>query len=159
MEVTFPIYKKEDKDHDYHTIDGLSFLTEDIVGKWGSSSIPQLFYLQYPLFTVICPIIVFSHAYNMALGMARLLSLSTTLVVIYTEIISKDWGCDDALSSWDESFQEIFNGNQYDWKNSLILIVKMQNSVPINHLEMIVIVLLSEYELSYWVKDNYMHAL
>lgn len=34
MEITFPIYKKEDKEHDYHTIDGLSFLTDDIVGKW-----------------------------------------------------------------------------------------------------------------------------
>lgn len=33
MEITFPIYKKEDKDHDYRTIDGLSFLTDDIVGK------------------------------------------------------------------------------------------------------------------------------
>lgn len=33
MEITFPIYKKEDKDHDYHTIDGLSFLTDDIVGE------------------------------------------------------------------------------------------------------------------------------
>lgn len=41
MEITFPIYKKEDKDHDYHTIDGLSFLTDDIVGKWGSYSIPE----------------------------------------------------------------------------------------------------------------------
>ncbi|XP_010731867.3 leucine-rich repeat and WD repeat-containing protein 1 isoform X2 [Larimichthys crocea] len=33
MEITFPIYKKEDKDHDYHTIDGLSFLTDDIVAS------------------------------------------------------------------------------------------------------------------------------
>lgn len=33
MEITFPIYKKEDKDHDYHTVDGLSFLNDDIVGK------------------------------------------------------------------------------------------------------------------------------
>lgn len=33
MEITFPIYKEEYKDHDYHTIDGLSFLTDDIVGK------------------------------------------------------------------------------------------------------------------------------
>ncbi|XP_065819441.1 leucine-rich repeat and WD repeat-containing protein 1 isoform X2 [Labrus bergylta] len=33
MEVTFPIYKKEDKDNDYHTIDGLSFLTDDIVAS------------------------------------------------------------------------------------------------------------------------------
>ncbi|XP_019952727.2 leucine-rich repeat and WD repeat-containing protein 1 isoform X1 [Paralichthys olivaceus] len=33
MEITFPIYKKEDKDHDYHTVDGLSFLTNDIVAS------------------------------------------------------------------------------------------------------------------------------
>ncbi|XP_068187134.1 leucine-rich repeat and WD repeat-containing protein 1 isoform X2 [Antennarius striatus] len=33
MEITFPIYKKEDKNHDYHTVDGLSFLTEDIVAS------------------------------------------------------------------------------------------------------------------------------
>ncbi|XP_036974718.1 leucine-rich repeat and WD repeat-containing protein 1 isoform X1 [Acanthopagrus latus] len=33
MEISFPIYKKEDKDHDYHTIDGLSFLTDDIVAS------------------------------------------------------------------------------------------------------------------------------
>lgn len=33
MEITFPIYKKEDKDHDYHMVDGLSFLNDDIVGK------------------------------------------------------------------------------------------------------------------------------
>ncbi|XP_059207631.1 leucine-rich repeat and WD repeat-containing protein 1 isoform X2 [Centropristis striata] len=33
MEITFPIYKNEDKDHDYHTIDGLSFLTDDIVAS------------------------------------------------------------------------------------------------------------------------------
>ncbi|XP_068572539.1 leucine-rich repeat and WD repeat-containing protein 1 [Cebidichthys violaceus] len=33
MEITFPIYKKEDKDHNYHTIDGLSFLTDDIVAS------------------------------------------------------------------------------------------------------------------------------
>lgn len=33
MEITFPVYKKEDKDHDYHTIDGLSFLTDDIVAS------------------------------------------------------------------------------------------------------------------------------
>lgn len=32
VEVTFPIYE-EDKDHVYRTIDGLSFLTDDIVGK------------------------------------------------------------------------------------------------------------------------------
>ncbi|XP_034744926.1 leucine-rich repeat and WD repeat-containing protein 1 isoform X1 [Etheostoma cragini] len=33
MEITFPIYKKEDNCHDYHTIDGLSFLTDDIVAS------------------------------------------------------------------------------------------------------------------------------
>ncbi|KAK2828370.1 hypothetical protein Q5P01_019404 [Channa striata] len=33
MEITFPIYEKEDKDDDYHTIDGLSFLTDDIVAS------------------------------------------------------------------------------------------------------------------------------
>uniref|UniRef100_A0A8D0D3B7 Leucine-rich repeat and WD repeat-containing protein 1 n=1 Tax=Sander lucioperca TaxID=283035 RepID=A0A8D0D3B7_SANLU len=33
MEITFPIYKKEDEHHDYHTIDGLSFLTDDIVAS------------------------------------------------------------------------------------------------------------------------------
>ncbi|XP_062289242.1 leucine-rich repeat and WD repeat-containing protein 1 isoform X1 [Scomber scombrus] len=33
MEITFPIYKKEDKDNDYHTVDGLSFLTDDIVAS------------------------------------------------------------------------------------------------------------------------------
>ncbi|XP_068456836.1 leucine-rich repeat and WD repeat-containing protein 1 isoform X2 [Clinocottus analis] len=33
MEITFPIYRKEDKDHDYHTVDGLSFLTDDIVAS------------------------------------------------------------------------------------------------------------------------------
>ncbi|XP_070699871.1 leucine-rich repeat and WD repeat-containing protein 1 [Pempheris klunzingeri] len=33
MEITFPIYQKEDKDHDYHTVDGLSFLTDDIVAS------------------------------------------------------------------------------------------------------------------------------
>nr|XP_046266288.1 leucine-rich repeat and WD repeat-containing protein 1 isoform X2 [Scatophagus argus] len=33
MEITFPIYKKEDEEHDYHTIDGLSFLTDDIVAS------------------------------------------------------------------------------------------------------------------------------
>ncbi|KAK1883151.1 Leucine-rich repeat and WD repeat-containing protein 1 [Dissostichus eleginoides] len=33
MEITFPVYKKEDKDHDYHTVDGLSFLTDDIVAS------------------------------------------------------------------------------------------------------------------------------
>lgn len=33
MEITFPVYKNEDKEHDYHTIDGLSFLTDDIIGE------------------------------------------------------------------------------------------------------------------------------
>ncbi|KAL3970682.1 hypothetical protein ACER0C_026201 [Sarotherodon galilaeus] len=33
MEITFPIYKKEDKDHNYHTVDGLSFLNDDIVAS------------------------------------------------------------------------------------------------------------------------------
>uniref|UniRef100_UPI0037E733FD leucine-rich repeat and WD repeat-containing protein 1 n=1 Tax=Semicossyphus pulcher TaxID=241346 RepID=UPI0037E733FD len=33
MEITFPIYKKEDKDNDYHTVDGLSFLNDDIVAS------------------------------------------------------------------------------------------------------------------------------
>ncbi|XP_029375327.1 leucine-rich repeat and WD repeat-containing protein 1 [Echeneis naucrates] len=33
IEITFPIYKKEDKDHDYHTVDGLSFLSDDIVAS------------------------------------------------------------------------------------------------------------------------------
>lgn len=36
MEITFPVYKEEDKDHDYHTIDGLSFLTDDVIGECGS---------------------------------------------------------------------------------------------------------------------------
>ena len=42
MEITFPIYKKEDKDHDYHTVDGLSFLSNDIVGKRSSVSLQDL---------------------------------------------------------------------------------------------------------------------
>ncbi|XP_029030393.1 leucine-rich repeat and WD repeat-containing protein 1 [Betta splendens] len=33
MEITFPIYKKEDKDKSYHTVDGLSFLTDDVVAS------------------------------------------------------------------------------------------------------------------------------
>nr|XP_057943219.1 leucine-rich repeat and WD repeat-containing protein 1 isoform X2 [Doryrhamphus excisus] len=33
VEITFPVYEKEDKDHDYHTVDGLSFLTDDIVAS------------------------------------------------------------------------------------------------------------------------------
>ncbi|XP_061608966.1 leucine-rich repeat and WD repeat-containing protein 1 [Phyllopteryx taeniolatus] len=32
-EVTFPVYEKEDKDLNYHTVDGLSFLTDDIVAS------------------------------------------------------------------------------------------------------------------------------
>ncbi|KAM6970043.1 leucine-rich repeat and WD repeat-containing protein 1 [Aplochiton taeniatus] len=33
MEITFPIYDNEDKEHNYHTIDGLQFLSEDIVAS------------------------------------------------------------------------------------------------------------------------------
>ncbi|TSP36095.1 Leucine-rich repeat and WD repeat-containing protein 1 [Bagarius yarrelli] len=33
MEIVFPVYKKTDKKNDYRTIDGLSFLTEDIVAS------------------------------------------------------------------------------------------------------------------------------
>ncbi|XP_069001636.1 leucine-rich repeat and WD repeat-containing protein 1 [Embiotoca jacksoni] len=33
MEITFPAYQKEDKDHDYHTVDGLSFLNDDVVAS------------------------------------------------------------------------------------------------------------------------------
>lgn len=33
MEVTFPVYRNEDKDRDYHTIDGLSVLTDDVIGE------------------------------------------------------------------------------------------------------------------------------
>lgn len=33
LEITFPIYRKEDKEHDYHTVDGLCFLTDDIVAS------------------------------------------------------------------------------------------------------------------------------
>uniref|UniRef100_A0A8C7QGH9 Leucine-rich repeat and WD repeat-containing protein 1 n=1 Tax=Oncorhynchus mykiss TaxID=8022 RepID=A0A8C7QGH9_ONCMY len=32
MEITFPVYEK-DTDHDYHTIDGLGFLTNDVVAS------------------------------------------------------------------------------------------------------------------------------
>ncbi|XP_061558999.1 leucine-rich repeat and WD repeat-containing protein 1 isoform X2 [Phycodurus eques] len=32
-EVTFPVYEKEEKDLNYHTVDGLSFLTDDIVAS------------------------------------------------------------------------------------------------------------------------------
>ncbi|KAM3601345.1 uncharacterized protein V6R79_011031 [Siganus canaliculatus] len=33
MEITFPVYKKEDKEHNYHIIDGLSFLSDDLVAS------------------------------------------------------------------------------------------------------------------------------
>uniref|UniRef100_A0A674N4T4 Leucine-rich repeat and WD repeat-containing protein 1 n=1 Tax=Takifugu rubripes TaxID=31033 RepID=A0A674N4T4_TAKRU len=33
MEITFPVYKNKDKDHDYRTIDGLSLLTDDIIAS------------------------------------------------------------------------------------------------------------------------------
>nr|XP_061818823.1 leucine-rich repeat and WD repeat-containing protein 1-like isoform X3 [Nerophis lumbriciformis] len=33
VEITFPVYEEEDKDHDYHTVDGLSFLTDDVVAS------------------------------------------------------------------------------------------------------------------------------
>ncbi|XP_036436805.1 leucine-rich repeat and WD repeat-containing protein 1 [Colossoma macropomum] len=33
MEIVFPVYKKKDKKNDYRTIDGLSFLTDDIVAS------------------------------------------------------------------------------------------------------------------------------
>ncbi|KAM6907167.1 LOW QUALITY PROTEIN: leucine-rich repeat and WD repeat-containing protein 1 [Xenentodon cancila] len=33
LEVTFPIYKKQDEEHDYHTVDGLNFLNDDIVAS------------------------------------------------------------------------------------------------------------------------------
>lgn len=33
MEIVFPVFKKGNKKNNYRTIDGLSFLTEDIVGK------------------------------------------------------------------------------------------------------------------------------
>ncbi|XP_055082753.1 leucine-rich repeat and WD repeat-containing protein 1 [Periophthalmus magnuspinnatus] len=32
-EVTFPVYKEEDSEHDYHTVDGLAFLSDDIVAS------------------------------------------------------------------------------------------------------------------------------
>ncbi|XP_055004872.1 leucine-rich repeat and WD repeat-containing protein 1 isoform X2 [Boleophthalmus pectinirostris] len=32
-EVTFPVYKDKDSEHDYHTVDGLSFLSDDIVAS------------------------------------------------------------------------------------------------------------------------------
>lgn len=33
MEVTFPVYKEEDSENDYHTVDGLAFLSDDIVAS------------------------------------------------------------------------------------------------------------------------------
>lgn len=33
MEIVFPVYKKKDKKNTYRTIDGLSFLSDDIVGE------------------------------------------------------------------------------------------------------------------------------
>ncbi|XP_078786943.1 leucine-rich repeat and WD repeat-containing protein 1 isoform X3 [Oryzias latipes] len=33
MEITFPIYEKEDEDHEYHTVDGMSFLNDDLVAS------------------------------------------------------------------------------------------------------------------------------
>lgn len=33
MEIVFPVFKKSNKDNNYRTIDGFSFLTEDIVGE------------------------------------------------------------------------------------------------------------------------------
>ncbi|XP_051962618.1 leucine-rich repeat and WD repeat-containing protein 1 [Xyrauchen texanus] len=33
MEIVFPIYKKKDKKNTYHTIDGLSFLSDDVVAS------------------------------------------------------------------------------------------------------------------------------
>ncbi|KAI4884428.1 hypothetical protein NFI96_032096 [Prochilodus magdalenae] len=33
MEIVFPVYKKKDKKNDYRTIDGLSFLTDDIIAS------------------------------------------------------------------------------------------------------------------------------
>lgn len=38
MEITFPVYKNEDKGHDCRTIDGLSFLSDDLVGESRSQS-------------------------------------------------------------------------------------------------------------------------
>lgn len=38
MEITFPVYRNEDKDQDYHTIDGLAFLTDDVIGEWRSDA-------------------------------------------------------------------------------------------------------------------------
>lgn len=45
MEITFPVYRNKDKDHDYHTIDGLSFLTDDIIGECRRDGINQVLVL------------------------------------------------------------------------------------------------------------------
>lgn len=45
MEITFPVYKNKDKDRDYHTIDGLSFLTDDIIGECHCGGINQVLVL------------------------------------------------------------------------------------------------------------------
>lgn len=34
MEVSFPVYDKKDKTSNYRTIDGLCFLSDDVVGKF-----------------------------------------------------------------------------------------------------------------------------
>ncbi|RVE64292.1 hypothetical protein OJAV_G00144080 [Oryzias javanicus] len=33
MEITFPIYDEEDEDHEYHTVDGINFLNDDLVAS------------------------------------------------------------------------------------------------------------------------------
>lgn len=33
MEVTFPVYEEEDAEHNYHTVDGLAFLSDDVVAS------------------------------------------------------------------------------------------------------------------------------
>lgn len=33
MEIVFPVFKKSSKNNNYRTIDGLRFLTEDLVGE------------------------------------------------------------------------------------------------------------------------------
>lgn len=45
MEITFPVYENKDKDHDYRTIDGLSFLTDDIIGECHCDGINQVLVL------------------------------------------------------------------------------------------------------------------
>lgn len=45
MEITFPVYNNKDKDHDYRTIDGLSFLTNDIIGECHCDGINQVLVL------------------------------------------------------------------------------------------------------------------